>query len=155
MVKFFLKKGVKLIKNKKGYTLIFIIVILLVISLMLGLTLTLNFVTRAKVGSFDVYREEALYIAEAGVKELIWQFKFSPTQPPNPLIFDIDFENWSGRGEVSFRRDYPVQGQITINSKGYVPYNSSIQVERELEVIVDSQTYQILKWEEKSLEYIK
>ncbi len=155
MVEFFLKKKLKLIKNKKGYTLIFIIVILLVISLMLGLTLTLNFLSRAKVGSFDIYREEALYLAEGGVRELLWQLKYSQTPPPNPLYIDINFESWSGRGEVSYRRDYPVKGQITINSKGFVPYNSTLQVERELEVIVDSQNYQIIKWEEKSLEYIQ
>lgn len=132
-----------------------IIVILLVISLMLGLILTLNFTSRAKAIQFDIYRAQALYLAEAGAREVIWQLKYGQTQPPNPFYLDIDYENWKGRAEVSRQNNYPQQGKLTITSIGKVPYNTTIEIQREIKVVIDNTTFQVERWEETSLEYIQ
>lgn len=153
-----MRRLINLFKKRDGYTLIVIIVVLLVISLMLGLTLTLNFTSRAKALQFDIYRAQALYLAEAGIREVIWRLKYGQAQPPNPLYLDIEFSNWSGQAEVSIRPNYPQQGKMTIKSIGKVPYstnNTLLKVEREIIVIIDSTTFQIERWEETSLEYIQ
>lgn len=150
-----LRRLINLFKKRDGYTLIVIIVILLVISLMLGLTLTLNFTSRARTLQFDIYRAQALYLAEAGIREVIWQLKYGQTQPPNPLYLDIEFSNWKGRAEVSRQPDYPQQGKTTLTSIGKVPYNSPLEIQREIKVIIDKTTFQIEKWEEGTLEYIQ
>jgi Tfp pilus assembly protein PilX len=145
-----LKKIVNITKDKKGYILIIIIVILLVISLLLGVVLSLNFTSRAKSLQFNIYRAQSLYIAEAGVREVMWYLKYGQIQPPNYI--EIDFENWKGRAEMVIQQNTPQQGKTTITSTGKVPYNSS---QRVIKVVIDSATLQIENWEEVTLEYIQ
>lgn len=149
----YLKKSINLIKNKKGYTLIVITVILLIISLLLGFTLTFNFTSRAKSLQFDTYRAQALYLAEAGVREVIWSLKYGQTQPPQ--FIEINFENWKGRAEMIRQVNTPIPGKTTIKSTGRVPYNTQIEVQRVIKVIIDNSTFQIENWEEENLEYIQ
>ena len=149
----FLRKLKSLINNRKGYTLIILIVILLLISLLLGATLSINFTSRAKSLQFDTYRAQALYLAEAGVREVIWSLKYGQSQPQE--FIEVNFENWKGRAEMKRQVDTPTQGKTTIISTGIVPYNTQIETQRVIKVIIDSASYQIESWEEVSLEYIK
>jgi type II secretory pathway pseudopilin PulG len=146
MEKFSLKK-----LNKKGYVVLFIVVIILVIVSIFGAVLSLSFTSRAKVSEFDEYREQALYLAEGVARELIYNLKYGQTQPPNPYIKDVDYSNYKGRGEATYTRNSPVQGQTTIKSTGRVPYNTTNETKRTINIIIDS-NYGIIYWEEETIE---
>jgi type II secretory pathway pseudopilin PulG len=146
MEKFSLKK-----LNKKGYVVLFIVVIILVIVSIFGAVLSLSFTSRAKVSEFDEYREQALYLAEGVARELIYNLKYGQTPPPNPYIKDIDYSNYKGRGEATYTRNSPVQGQTTIKSTGRVPYNATNETKRTINIIIDS-NFRIIYWEEETIE---
>lgn len=155
MVNYISKKLINLVKKREGYTLIVLTVVLLVISLMLGLVLTINFSSQAKTLQFDLYRAQALYLAEAGIREVIWQLRYSQTPPQNPFYLEIEYVSWKGRVEVSRQINVPQQGKITITSTAKVPYNVPLEVQRKIRVVIDSTTFQIERWEEETLEYIE
>jgi len=145
------KFSLKNIKNEKGYIVLFIVVIILVIVFVLGAVLSLSFTSKAKISQFDEYRAQALYLAEGVARELIYNLKYGQTQPPNPYIKDIDYLNYRVRGEATYTRNSPVQGQTTIKSTGKVPYNSTNETKRTINIIIDS-NYQIIYWEEEKIE---
>lgn len=141
----------KNLNNKKGYIVLFIVVIILVIVFVLGAVLSLSFTSKAKVSQFDEYKTQALYLAEGVARELIYYLKYGQTQPPNPYTKDIDYSNYQGRGEATYEIDSPVQGETTIKSTGKVPYNSTNETKRTINIIINS-NYQIIYWEEEKIE---
>lgn len=143
------KSTLKSLKNNNGYVVIFIVVILLVVVSIFGATLSLSFQSRAKVSEIDVYRTQALYLAEGSAREVIWYLKNDPDNIPPEKIFD--FSTWKGKAAMSYQKDYPQNGMTTITSTAYVPDGQNNQVVRTIKVIINS-NYSIIHWEEEALE---
>lgn len=146
------------IDKKNGYILTIIVVIILVVSLLLGLSLTIYFSQTLKRGMNDIYTSQALYLAEAGIREMI--FLLSKGQnPPNPMEKNISFENgkYLGYFKVYYRLDYPNVGLITVEGEGGSPIDPSSQTNRRMiKVVVDKNlNYKIISWVEIGNEFIK
>ncbi|HPP05136.1 MAG TPA: hypothetical protein PK351_09975 [Spirochaetota bacterium] len=139
----------KNLKNKNGYVIIFIVVIILVVVSILGATLSLTFQSRAKVSEIDVYRTQALYLAEGFAREVVWRLKNDPNNIPTGK--NVDFSTWKGRATMSYQINYPQNGMTTITSTAYVPDGQNNQAVRTIKVIIDS-NYEIIYWEEEKLE---
>jgi len=144
----------KNLKNKNGYVIIFIVVIILVVVSILGATLSLSFQSRAKVSEIDVYRTQALYLAEGFAREVIWHLKNDPNNIPTGKI--VNFSTWEGKATMSYQINYPQNGMITITSTACVPNEQNnqaviTQAVRTIKVIIDS-NYKIIYWEEEKLE---
>lgn len=138
----------KNLKNKNGYVIIFIVVIILVVVSILGATLSLSFQSRAKVSEIDVYRTQALYLAEGSAREVIYYLINDPDNIPAEKI--VDFSTWKGKATISYQKDYPQNGMTTITSTAYVPNGQNNQAVRTIKVIIDT-NYKIY-WEEEVLE---
>lgn len=140
----------KSLKNNNGYVVIFIVVILLVVVTIFGATLSLSFQSRAKVSEIDVYRTQALYLAEGFAREVIWYLKngYESTDIPDKIV---NFSTWEGKATQDIQENTPIEGQTTITSTAYVPDGKDNQAVITIKVIIDSD-YKIIYWEEEALE---
>ncbi len=139
----------KSLKNNNGYVVIFIVVIILVVVTIFGATLSLSFQSRAKVSEIDVYRTQALYLAEGFAREVIWYLKNDPNHIPTGKT--DNFSTWKWKATQDIQEDTPIEGQTTITSTAYVPDGKDNQAVRTIKVIIDSD-YKIIHWEEEALE---
>ncbi len=144
--------------KKGGYILIVIIVLILVISLLIGLSATLYFTQSLRRVSVDIHSAQALYLAEAGIREVIYLLSKGQT-PPNPTSKKFPFENekYAGYYEVRYTLNSPSQGLITIEGEGGSPLEPASQTaKRKIRVIVDPDSnYKIISWVEVDSEYVK
>lgn len=117
----------KKIKFKKGYTLIYILMIIFAFSMML-IPITNIMFTTGKVIKTTISREQALQIAEAGINYYQWRLAHFPndfqdgTGQDGSYVHDyIDYDTQETIGQFSLEITPPITGStiVTIKSTGW------------------------------------
>ncbi|MFH0755055.1 MAG: hypothetical protein V1910_00085 [bacterium] len=122
-------------KAKKGYALIYLIIIVFLCSMMIFPITNLLFTTN-KVIKSTVTKEQALQIAEAGINYYQWHLAHFPTDyqdgasTTGPYIHDYtDFDSQKNIGQFSLNIIPPPIGStiVTIQSTGWTNDNPNIK----------------------------
>lgn len=137
-----------LTQNQQGVALILVSLILLVSSI-LAITLITYYQATTRTSQVEAYRMQALYLAEAGVNQVIQQLRNNQS-PSFPYTGSFAFfQGQTGAYSGSFSVNRTIAGNnTTLLAEATVPTSGFTLARRTLRVIFNHQNYQILRWEE-------
>ncbi len=127
----------KLVKKNSGYAIVYLIVIIFIFSTMM-LPIVNLLVTKMKVITSAVNKEQALQIADAGINYYQWHLAHFPTDyydgggatSTGPYVHDyVDFDTQKTIGQFSLVITAPSVGStiVTIKSTGWTNDNPNIK----------------------------